>query len=343
MNRGQSPWINFFNRPILWGWAAGTIVAIILGAIIFSPPVAKIGLLEITFNIFEEDNFTLKNIISLYLMSFGVKNVEMGISIIVQSSLTLCVVIILLSFLGVIAFTKESNSSIYILGPLLVYSIVIIIYVATDTSDSNASFIFLPTLGKLIIWLIVTGLIAKMLMKLAEKIGWIEGLDDANHNQPIKFNPPPILATVGAMVTESVKPIPTSQASGTTPKGITKIGHSANYCPYCGSDKLRKRSNACVCPACDSINFGASPVTGNTKRKCLQCEAGILQNAQFCWDCGELLANQQDVQQPEQPTEVDAEECRYCSYCGAKAPSDAKFCNRCGKALADQLESENDW
>lgn len=339
MNRSQSPWINFFNRPILWGWAAGTVVAVIVGTIILSAPtITNLSTGEVILMPTEEFDFII-----LYLAPFGVKLIVTVAGIFgpetiighIQSSLTLGVIIMVLCFLGSILFTKRSQSGLYVVGPFWVYGTIIILFcaiVATNVGDTNnnAIFVWLPTLFNLMFWSAISGLLAKILAILSLKLGWIEGLDDVNHNQPIKFNPPPILATVGTMVTESVKSVPS-----TTTEGITKIGRSANYCPYCGNNRLKKQGNICVCPVCNSINFGASPIAGNTKCKCLQCEAGILQNAQFCWDCGKLLANQQDSQQSEQPIEVDAEKHRYCSYCGVKVSSDAKFCDHCGKALAD--------
>jgi len=361
MNQSQNNlWVNFFNRPVLWGWAAGTILIMVMieTLILSSPTITDLSTGGTTL-IGSRPDF-----ITLYLAPFGAKFITTlpGIfglgsetSIVrIQSSLISVIIIMIICFMVAILFTKRTQSGIYILGPFWVYSVIIILFYNYVTSiaetetlvgNSNITFVWLPTFFSLVFWSAIAGILAKMLAVILMKSGWIEGLDEAGGGQLMKFTPPAALATVGATIMESMKPIPSDTSLGNTEsQQVLRIGHSATTCPYCGrSDKLKKKKgkgyNGCTCTACDSIDFGVLPQKGNTGKTCSECGAGILRNTRFCWNCGAFFENQQNnVSQleQEQPAEIGVGETKergFCPNCGVKVPTSDKFCKNCGYKL----------
>ncbi len=357
----MNPWIHFFNRPILWGLALVIITVGILNVILLSPPIVTINwegskLVSMTLQEFMErprdnmdkkndtDKWGFNNLVSYSLAPFGIatnqiSNNNRTRTVIFQSSLSLHLIIMLLCFLITIVITRESNSGIYIIGPIIIYSILTIVYMAIIENKADSTLVWIPALGKLIFWLLITGIVARIVMRLAKRFKWIEGaLDDSYNTQPIKFTPPSAIvktvSSAGVTISKSLESIHDSSkqpASATSEPVQTEIGHSAICCPYCGASEseLKKGRGRCNCPKCDSQNFAILPTAGNKSdgAQCIKCNAGILRDAKFCWKCGDLLANQHPTEQ--QSTEVDTER-KYCTQCGTKAGSASKFCQGCG-------------
>ena len=358
MDKKKIPWVVFFNRPALWAWALATIIGVVIATLIFCPTLQKTidGHVSIFGTDYAEEKISSSWLLKeggvipggalLYLTNWGVRFTEesIGTMDIKSNGGTLSLVVILLFFLGVIIITRESNSSIYILGPLITYSVLIIVYLAVTLvyfapPDTKIAFIWLPTLISLLFWLIVMGVLARTIIRSAKKFKLIEGgLDDSFSDKPIRFaaSVNKVVSDTTGRIATSLKPAIPIPAENSNPAEDTEnkgaIGHDANYCPYCGSleKDLKKGRKYCVCPICNSKNFGVFPKEGNDNGKqCPNCSAGILKGAHFCWRCGTLLENQEAEGQTEESQNG------FCPGCGSKIIKvDDKFCAKCGAPLS---------
>lgn len=63
--------------------------------------------------------------------------------------------------------------------------------------------------------------------------------------------------------------------------------------------------------------FAARPVQATSSKVCSACGASNNQDARFCGQCGQPLANK-----------------KHCTACGKELESDARFCNHCGQPVS---------
>ena len=198
-------WEGFYKKPLLWALAWIPILAMWLSVVIWRPIVTVMGGPSYTWSEAQEllsgsgHSMGLAGV-GMHLCPFGFEfSTQAGwmgsVIIIIKGSILPGLVLLLLGLAVVGMITKDSDDTVYVIGPFWVYSLLAIVWMSMITSSNAQAPAHFTGAGSLVwqslVYSVILGVVAKVLLKLATNYNLIE-MDGAwTESGGDIFNTPP--------------------------------------------------------------------------------------------------------------------------------------------------------
>jgi len=341
-------WEGFYKRSLLWGLAWIPVLTMWLSVAIFKPSI-RVGGLVFTWDEARrmteavgdigQKKFSIANV-GMHLCSFGPQysiRMEDGFGAILssfQGNLIAGLLALLIGLLIIGLATKDSKDCFYAVGPFLVYSLAAIFWTVVWIAPHNSSYLTNADsiIAQVVIYSLLAGFVAKMLLMSAHNSGLVELTEGADFsslsNRPRGVSrdvaqlridhvvlPNSLIRSKSSTVLAGSESQPVQPSSfheddavplTTMAEEVHQIVKSvvvslvlmvAYYCPFCGGAMKRFARPFGVKPwICRNRVCGSNlaPFKESEEKLCSNCKGCLLDasSAVYCHHCGWKIGNE---------------------------------------------------